>query len=175
MLDSPTDQKNLRFASVLNFLPLCFVLSALNQASREVMQSRALTQLLEVILAFGNYMNKGQRGNAFGFKVSSLNKLVDTKSSIDRYSTHRQTAGTAVFAMFRSNGVGLRPLSGVDDGLILRAVPWLPLKQALLESVPACRNVTLLHYIITVLEKKFLSVLAVGEELQHVPEAAKVK
>lgn len=63
------------------------MLSALNLASREVMQSGALTQLLEVVLAFGNYMNKGQRGNAFGFKVSSLNKLVDTKSSIDRYST----------------------------------------------------------------------------------------
>lgn len=30
-------------------------------------------------------MNKGQRGNAYGFKVSSLNKMVDTKSSIDRF------------------------------------------------------------------------------------------
>lgn len=49
------------------------------------------------------------------------------------------------------------------------------LKQCWLESVLACRNVTLLHYIITVLEKKFPSVVAVSEELQHVPEAAKVK
>ncbi|CAF98167.1 unnamed protein product, partial [Tetraodon nigroviridis] len=94
-------------------------IKALDLASKEVMQSRALTQLLEVVLAFGNYMNKGQRGNAFGFKVSSLNKLADTKSSIDR-------------------------------------------------------NITLLHYIIAVLEQKFPSIVAVGEELQHVPEAAKV-
>lgn len=58
------------------------------------MRSKALTQLLEVVLAFGNYMNKGQRGNAFGFKVSSLNKLPDTKSSIDRYDTsHRRWQG----------------------------------------------------------------------------------
>lgn len=46
--------------------------------------SRSLKQLLEVVLAFGNFMNKGQRGNAYGFKVSSLNKIADTKSSIDK-------------------------------------------------------------------------------------------
>ncbi len=38
-----------------------------------------------------------------------------------------------------------------------------------------CRNITLLHYMITVLEKKYPDVAAVGEELQNVPEAAKVK
>lgn len=48
------------------------------------MRSKRLTQILEVVLAFGNFLNKGQRGNAYGFKVSSLNKIVDTKSSIDR-------------------------------------------------------------------------------------------
>ncbi|XP_047677118.1 disheveled-associated activator of morphogenesis 2 isoform X3 [Tachysurus fulvidraco] len=56
-------------------------------ASREVMRSKRLTQVLEVVLAFGNFLNKGQRGNAYGFKVSSLNKIVDTKSSIDRNIT----------------------------------------------------------------------------------------
>lgn len=63
---------------------LCFYLSALTKASKEVLHSRNLKQLLEVVLAFGNYMNKGQRGNAYGFKVSSLNKIADTKSSIDK-------------------------------------------------------------------------------------------
>ncbi|MGH0185884.1 UNVERIFIED_CONTAM: hypothetical protein FKN15_019371 [Acipenser sinensis] len=57
---------------------------ALRVASKEVLQSRNFKQLLEVVLAFGNYMNKGQRGNAYGFKVSSLNKIADTKSSIDK-------------------------------------------------------------------------------------------
>uniref|UniRef100_A0A673XM76 Dishevelled associated activator of morphosis 1 n=1 Tax=Salmo trutta TaxID=8032 RepID=A0A673XM76_SALTR len=60
---------------------------ALIRASKEVLQSRNLKQLLEVVLAFGNYMNKGQRGNAYGFKVSSLNKIADTKSSIDKKNT----------------------------------------------------------------------------------------
>ena len=57
---------------------------AILSASKEVVRSKRLTQVLEVVLAFGNFMNKGQRGNAYGFKVSSLNKIADTKSSIDR-------------------------------------------------------------------------------------------
>uniref|UniRef100_A0A8C6PMD4 Dishevelled associated activator of morphosis 2 n=1 Tax=Nothobranchius furzeri TaxID=105023 RepID=A0A8C6PMD4_NOTFU len=60
---------------------------AILNASVEVVRSKRLTQVLEVVLAFGNFMNKGQRGNAYGFKVSSLNKIADTKSSIDRSIT----------------------------------------------------------------------------------------
>uniref|UniRef100_A0A8C8REH8 Dishevelled associated activator of morphogenesis 2 n=1 Tax=Pelusios castaneus TaxID=367368 RepID=A0A8C8REH8_9SAUR len=56
-------------------------------ASKQLTRSKRLKQLLEVVLAFGNYMNKGQRGSAYGFKVSSLNKIADTKSSIDRNIT----------------------------------------------------------------------------------------
>lgn len=92
---------------------------ALSKASKEVLHSRNLKQLLEVVLAFGNYMNKGQRGNAYGFKISSLNKIADTKSSIDK-------------------------------------------------------NITLLNYLITILEKKYSKVMIFSEELQNVPEAAKV-
>ncbi|KAK2825822.1 hypothetical protein Q5P01_020036 [Channa striata] len=94
-------------------------IKALCLGSEEVVQSRTLLQLLEVVLAFGNYMNKGQRGNAYGFKVSSLNKIADTKSSIDK-------------------------------------------------------NATLLHYMVTVMERKFPQLPALSEELQNVPEAAKV-
>ncbi|MEQ2308153.1 Disheveled-associated activator of morphogenesis 1, partial [Ameca splendens] len=92
---------------------------ALSLASTEVVQSQALRQLLQVVLALGNYMNKGQRGNAYGFKVSSLNKMVDTKSSNDR-------------------------------------------------------NITLLHYMITVLEKKFPAATSFSKDLQNIPEASKV-
>ncbi|XP_049614082.1 disheveled-associated activator of morphogenesis 1 isoform X1 [Syngnathus scovelli] len=92
---------------------------ALTKASKEVLHSRNLKQLLEVVLAFGNYMNKGQRGNAYGFKVSSLNKIADTKSSIDK-------------------------------------------------------NINLLHYLITILEKKYPKVLKFHGDLPSVPEAAKV-
>lgn len=66
---------------------LCFSVfccEAIRSGSEEVFRSSALKQLLEVVLAFGNYMNKGQRGNAYGFKISSLNKIADTKSSIDK-------------------------------------------------------------------------------------------
>uniref|UniRef100_A0A6I8QL45 Dishevelled-associated activator of morphogenesis 1 n=1 Tax=Xenopus tropicalis TaxID=8364 RepID=A0A6I8QL45_XENTR len=92
---------------------------AIRDASKEVLQSKCLKQLLEVVLAFGNYMNKGQRGNAYGFKVSSLNKIADTKSSIDK-------------------------------------------------------NITLLHYLITVVEKKYPKIVNLHEELQAISVAAKV-
>ncbi|XP_051878521.1 disheveled-associated activator of morphogenesis 1 isoform X1 [Pristis pectinata] len=92
---------------------------AIRLSSKEVLQSKNLKQLLEVVLAFGNYMNKGQRGNAYGFKLSSLNKIADTKSSIEK-------------------------------------------------------NITLLHYLITILEKKYPKVVNIHDDLQSVPEAAKV-
>ncbi|XP_051852849.1 disheveled-associated activator of morphogenesis 2 isoform X1 [Antechinus flavipes] len=92
---------------------------ALLLASRELTRSNRLKRLLEVVLAIGNYMNKGQRGGAYGFRVSSLNKIADTKSSIDR-------------------------------------------------------NISLLHYLIMVLEKNFPDILNMPTELQHLPEAAKV-
>ncbi|XP_071971882.1 disheveled-associated activator of morphogenesis 1 isoform X1 [Engystomops pustulosus] len=92
---------------------------AIRSASKQVLQSKNLKQLLEVVLAFGNYMNKGQRGNAYGFKISSLNKIADTKSSIDK-------------------------------------------------------NITLLHYLITVVEKKYPKIINLHEELQSISEAAKV-
>lgn len=38
-----------------------------------------------------------------------------------------------------------------------------------------CRNITLLHYLITILEKKYPKVMLFPEDLQNVPEAAKVK
>ncbi|KAL1480313.1 hypothetical protein MTO96_051137 [Rhipicephalus appendiculatus] len=60
---------------------------AVLEASKEVQRSKRLKKLLEVVLAFGNYMNRGQRGNAVGFKLSSLNHLADTKSSTNRNYT----------------------------------------------------------------------------------------
>ena len=56
-------------------------------ACKELHASRRVRQILELVLAYGNYMNRGQRGNAFGFRVASLNKMVDTKSSINRRVT----------------------------------------------------------------------------------------
>ena len=44
-------------------------------------EDKNLKRLLEVILALGNYMNGGSfRGGAFGFTLTSLTKLADTKS-----------------------------------------------------------------------------------------------
>ncbi|KAL3267040.1 hypothetical protein HHI36_011182 [Cryptolaemus montrouzieri] len=57
------------------------------EASREVSRSRRLRKLLEIVLALGNYMNRGARGNASGFRLASLNRLADTKSSASKGTT----------------------------------------------------------------------------------------
>ena len=44
-------------------------LNALIVASANVQRSERLKELLEIILCFGNYMNAGRRGPAYGFKV----------------------------------------------------------------------------------------------------------
>lgn len=40
--------------------------------------------LLEIILAFGNYLNSSKRGPAYGFRLQSLDNLLDTKSTDKR-------------------------------------------------------------------------------------------
>lgn len=51
-------------------------------ASEGLMKAKAFAQLLSLILMMGNYLNStGVQGGAFGFKITSINKLVDTKAS----------------------------------------------------------------------------------------------
>ncbi|XP_050738380.1 formin-like protein isoform X2 [Eriocheir sinensis] len=59
---------------------------AIITASRSVKNSAKLRKLLEIILAFGNYMNSSKRGPAYGFKLSSLDTLCDTKSADKKIS-----------------------------------------------------------------------------------------
>ena len=60
---------------------------AVLEACKEVQRSKRLRRMLELILAFGNYMNRGQRGNAVGFKLNSLTRIADTKSSCNKSIT----------------------------------------------------------------------------------------
>lgn len=50
-------------------------------------RSRRIKKLLELVLAMGNFINKGQRGSALGFRISSLNKMIDTKASTNKNMT----------------------------------------------------------------------------------------
>lgn len=56
--------------------------------------SKKLRRILELILAFGNYMNSAKRGPAYGFKLQSLDSLVDTKSTDKRLSLLHYIADT---------------------------------------------------------------------------------
>nr|XP_049693921.1 formin-like protein isoform X3 [Helicoverpa armigera] len=59
---------------------------AIISGSSSVKSSTKLRNVLEIILAFGNYLNSSKRGPAYGFKLQSLDTLMDTKSTDKRIS-----------------------------------------------------------------------------------------
>lgn len=60
---------------------------AVSEACEEIKKSRSFAKLLEIVLLIGNYMNAGSRnGQTFGFNLSSLCKMKDTKS-VDQKTT----------------------------------------------------------------------------------------
>uniref|UniRef100_A0A8C6SPX1 Formin like 1 n=1 Tax=Neogobius melanostomus TaxID=47308 RepID=A0A8C6SPX1_9GOBI len=61
-------------------------LDAIIAASMSIKSSAKLKKILEIILAFGNYMNSSKRGAAHGFRLQSLDLLLETKST-DRRQT----------------------------------------------------------------------------------------
>ncbi|KAK4683997.1 hypothetical protein P7C73_g6211, partial [Tremellales sp. Uapishka_1] len=57
-------------------------LDLLTAACEDLRNAKLFRELLNVILTMGNYLNGTNfAGGAFGFKIGSINKLVDTKSS----------------------------------------------------------------------------------------------
>uniref|UniRef100_A0A9J8CZD0 Formin-like 2b n=2 Tax=Cyprinus carpio TaxID=7962 RepID=A0A9J8CZD0_CYPCA len=61
-------------------------LHAMIAASVSIKSSQKLKKILEIILALGNYMNSSKRGAVYGFKLQSLDLLLETKST-DRKQT----------------------------------------------------------------------------------------
>ncbi|KGL72332.1 Formin-like 1, partial [Tinamus guttatus] len=61
-------------------------LNAIIAASMSLKSSTKLRNILEIVLAFGNYMNSSKRGAAYGFRRASLVALLEMKST-DRKQT----------------------------------------------------------------------------------------
>uniref|UniRef100_UPI00398EEFCA formin-like protein 1 n=1 Tax=Pristiophorus japonicus TaxID=55135 RepID=UPI00398EEFCA len=61
-------------------------LNAIIAASMSIKSSAKLKRILEIILAFGNYMNSSKKGAVYGFRLQSLDLLLETKST-DRKQT----------------------------------------------------------------------------------------
>uniref|UniRef100_F7AXL0 Formin-like protein n=1 Tax=Ciona intestinalis TaxID=7719 RepID=F7AXL0_CIOIN len=64
-----------------NALSLTPQIASVIAASMSIKSSGMLKKVLEIILAFGNYMNSAKRGAVYGFKLQSLDALIDTKST----------------------------------------------------------------------------------------------
>ncbi|XP_019410107.1 PREDICTED: formin-like protein 1 isoform X2 [Crocodylus porosus] len=54
--------------------------------SMSIKSSTKLRNILEIVLAFGNYLNSSKRGAAYGFRLQSLDALLEMKST-DRRQT----------------------------------------------------------------------------------------
>ncbi|VEL22140.1 unnamed protein product [Protopolystoma xenopodis] len=55
-------------------------------ASLSLRKSEKFRSLLEIVLAFGNYMNSSRRGMSYGFRIQSLEQLSETKSLDKRWT-----------------------------------------------------------------------------------------
>ncbi|KAJ2881375.1 hypothetical protein FB639_002629, partial [Coemansia asiatica] len=85
-------------------------------AAHAVATSRHFPQVLEVVLSIGNYMNgSGFRGGAFGFKIASLNRLMDTKAE-DNKTTLLHFVASTVEENFPLALEFLEELKPVDSG-----------------------------------------------------------
>lgn len=57
-------------------------MSAVLEASIAIKDSKSFKELLKFILVMGNFMNGSTfQGGAFGIRIASINKLVDTKGA----------------------------------------------------------------------------------------------
>ncbi|KAJ2122954.1 hypothetical protein IW147_003002 [Coemansia sp. RSA 720] len=85
-------------------------------AAHAVSTSRHFPQVLEVVLSIGNFMNgSGFRGGAFGFKIASLNRLMDTKAE-DNKTTLLHFVAATVEENFPDALEFLEELKPVDSG-----------------------------------------------------------
>ena len=56
-------------------------IQSVHSASKNTHNAKKFQKILEIILAFGNYMNSSKKGSAYGFRLKSLDSLAITKSS----------------------------------------------------------------------------------------------
>jgi len=97
-------------------------INTITQACEEVITSKRFLRLLETILAVGNFLNQGTaKGNALGFKMDTLIKLMETRSV-------NQQAGI----------------------------------------------VTLLHYVVFIVQQNMPSLMLFNEDMPHLEPACKV-
>merc|ERR1719414_1316033 len=59
-------------------------IAIVTSASRNLKSNTKVKKILEIILAFGNYMNSSKKGPCYGFKLSSLDSLTISKSGQDK-------------------------------------------------------------------------------------------
>ncbi|TFK02058.1 sodium- and chloride-dependent GABA transporter 1-like [Platysternon megacephalum] len=73
--------------------------NAIIAASMSLKSSTKLRNILEIVLAFGNYTNSSKRGAAYGFRLQSLDALLEMKST-DRKQTLLHYIGRVIMEKY---------------------------------------------------------------------------
>ena len=59
-------------------------IAMITEAAKQLKVNSKIEKVLEIILAFGNYINSSRKGPCYGFKLSSLDSLTVSKSGTDK-------------------------------------------------------------------------------------------
>ncbi|KAK1331098.1 hypothetical protein QTO34_009046 [Cnephaeus nilssonii] len=120
-------------------------LNAIIAASMSIKSSDKLRQILEIVLAFGNYMNSSKRGAAYGFRLQSLDAV----------------RGERRGPLDWERGEGWWPVAYNR-----------PLQ--LLEMKSTDRKQTLLHYLVKVIAEKYPQLTGFHSDLHFLDKAGSV-
>ncbi|NXB85709.1 FMNL2 protein, partial [Vidua chalybeata] len=118
-------------------------LHAIIAASVSIKSSQKLKKILEIILALGNYMNSSKRGAVYGFKLQSLDLLLETKST-DRKQTLLHYISNVVKEKYQHVALFYNELHYVEKAAAgtapSSALPgWAQLPARLARSASLCR------------------------------------
>ncbi|OXB56646.1 hypothetical protein ASZ78_003937 [Callipepla squamata] len=123
-------------------------LNAIIAASMSLKSSSKLRNILEIVLAFGNYMNSSKRGAAYGFRLQSLDA---------------RDVGTSYGEGGLPQAGGSGRWGGADTAL-----------SQLLEMKSTDRKQTLLHYLVRVITEKYPELTGFHTELHFLDKAGTV-
>uniref|UniRef100_A0A8D2MS26 Formin-like 1 n=1 Tax=Zonotrichia albicollis TaxID=44394 RepID=A0A8D2MS26_ZONAL len=108
-------------------------LNAIIAASMSLKSSSKLRHILEIVLAFGNYMNSSKRGAAYGFRLQSLDR--DTRSSCRDGGTQESAVGTEGCDLQQGMELTRREFMRQDDSPVLK--DFLKVNSEVMEKLQA--------------------------------------
>ncbi|VDO12879.1 unnamed protein product [Rodentolepis nana] len=149
-------------------------ISAVNLASFNLKKSEKFKRLLELILAFGNYMNSCRRGVAYGFRLQSL-EIIDSGVNLIHSSRVTTECFYVVTKLVSRKAFATTILFSTTKILkSLNLIPHLLCRmKLLLDTKTPDKQTTLLHFLVETVEEKFPELANFYDELDGITAASR--